>query len=149
MSGDNGETGTGASALITCVADLVTNLTAIAMSGEPHWYRGQANWTWALGPKVFRRKTFREAETALIDAFRSEAALAIGGYPADKWGWISFAQHHGLPTRLLDWTDNPLIALYFACEDPKESKSDGSLYAIRPRALNREAGDGDAGIRPS
>ena len=45
------------------------------------------------------------------------------------------AQHHGFPTRLLDWTVNPLIALYFACSG--EEDEDGCLYAVDPRKFAR------------
>jgi hypothetical protein len=49
--------------------------------------------------------------------------------PKDDWEWLAIGQHHGLPTRLLDWSSNPLVAAYFAAEGSPDT--DCAVYAMR------------------
>src|SRR4051794_38294082 len=74
--------------------------------------------------------TIHDYEIETLNRFKLRANSEIMPQPKDDWEWLSLAQHHGLPTRLLDWTTSPLIALYFATKP--EVKFDGSLDKCNP-----------------
>ena len=70
--------------------------------------------------------------------FRNQARVRHREVPDIKDGasWLFLMQHYGLPTRLLDWTDSPLIALYFAIKDKTTDDEDGVIYGLMPTELN-------------
>lgn len=76
-------------------------------------------------------------ESAYFKKFKDQAIAHLNSNLSNDWEWLMLAQHHGMPTRLLDWTENPLVALYFACE--KEFDKDGRIYRLSSiPALNPE-----------
>lgn len=98
-------------------------------------FRGHADVNWKLIPKVGRpeyRESFSSGlltEQSILDSWKRYSQPHIIVQPKDDWDWLTLAQHHGLATRLLDWTRNPLVALYFATENPAYDE-DACVYIL-------------------
>jgi len=113
------------------------------------WFRGQDNCLQDPIPKLFRslsnkNKPFysEQDEFDLVTTFRNRAPALKETPDRDRLNeWLFFMQHFGMPTRLLDWTESSLIALFFAAyEIPRkkeENKTDPAVWMIHPIELNK------------
>ena len=106
------------------------------------WFRGEESvkWSTALKPKLYRTKhklkeVLRQEQDLRLEFRRRGAHLAGEGKPATHWEWYFLMEHYGVPTRLLDWSDGALVALYFALKPAKISQ-DASVYMLDPWWLN-------------
>jgi hypothetical protein len=109
--------------------DIVTSYSDITVV-----YRGVRSLDHDLVPKIGRYKKLHSKNRAkeeqnILGLFKEQAVPYLTFAPEDDWEWLAIAQHHGLPTRLLDWTRNPLVAAYFAVEGSHDG--DSVVYAYR------------------
>ncbi len=126
--------------VITSIQDLLAHLEDLYKQ-EPliTWYRGQAVKNWTLTPYYFRLDG-SQSESTLLKRFKQSAAMLIDTSPQESFDWLFLMQHYGVPTRLLDWSESPLVALYFAVENlEKHGNEDGSLWVLYPSRLNKNA----------
>ena len=118
----------------------------IGTSLSRSWFRGHTEVYDELTPGVFRqgldvhRRLRGDLEQPIAEHFRREAPVLCDHVPDDEdyISWLFLMQHHGTPTRLLDWTTSPLMALYFCVSE--RQKEDGELWAMYPDNLNKCSG---------
>ena len=124
----------------------------------PLWFRGHRDSTWKLATTLKRQGIEPEQEPQLLNRFRQNAVNYLGTQrPSDdsEWDWMFLMRHHGAPTRLLDWTESALIALYFAVEQRPPAthadvaESDGHVWVLLPTVLNDKARVSDPDSRDS
>ena len=128
------------SAFISVIERLKPELLRHPKTGERSaswniWYRGHSNATWKLIPSMYRCEVHYLLERELLRDFKIRVSSEAAFNTRSENDWLFIAQHHGLPTRILDWTENPLVALFFAVEDYKNGK-DGKIYCIHPAVYN-------------
>lgn len=122
---------------IRSLPDLLRVLGSHQHGPEPVWFRGQAKASWNLKPFLARKPGGLKREQSLAKRFKQDAFLLLSQRPQSEWEWLFVMQHHGVPTRLLDWTESPLVGIYFAVN--QRSRSAGALWVLLPIELNREA----------
>ena len=97
-------------------------------------YRGVPRVTHTLDTSL-QTGGFESKERHLLTSFR-KYALRSAVHGDWVWNWLSLAKHHGLPTRLLDWTYSPYVALHFATFDFRHVDEDAAVWCVDFRRTN-------------
>jgi hypothetical protein len=104
------------------------------------WYRGHENEDWSLSPALLRAPYVakgRHHEETFFFEFKARGQQHLSFRPANDLEWMMVAQHHGIPTRLLDWTESAATALFFAVR-PSDPAHDGAVWVIDPFWLGKD-----------
>lgn len=108
---------------------------AASTGGLPTIFRGVSNEKYELIPSIGRQTKegtlgdITTLESNLITEFKRLSLPELKSTPTLEIEWLFLAQHYGLPTRLLDWSSNPMVALFFAVHGDKDT--DGALYIAK------------------
>lgn len=117
------------------------------------WYRGLSNSQHRLVPSLYRHsesadiEAFAALEHELLARFRQRSIPYLDRQLYTSWDYLFVMQHYGVPTRLLDWTENPYIALFFALSKIESSRQspdtlhDAAIWILDPAKWNRKALD--------
>ncbi|MFI5394104.1 MAG: FRG domain-containing protein [Candidatus Binatia bacterium] len=118
------------------------------------WYRGCGSAAYQLLPSLYRHQRLKtpdelaDLERQLMTRFRQRSIPYHSRSLTDDWDTLFFMQHYGVPTRLLDWTENPFIALHLALMGASKTstpsgklafRSDAAVWMLDPVAWNRHA----------
>ncbi|WP_320151078.1 FRG domain-containing protein [uncultured Tolumonas sp.] len=104
---------------------------------ENVWFRGVASPKYELKPRVHWDKIDKSCEENLIYGFLRDQFRYHTSSNNNPWYMYALMQHHGLPTRLLDWSKSPLVALYFALTQNKIDEADNHrVWILNPYELN-------------
>lgn len=130
--------------------DVLAKVEAFQNGREASWYRGTGNVAYSLVPTIGRKipplgeVELSRTERDITNTFAQRSPPFVNVNFTSEWKSLFYMQHYGIPTRLLDWSESPFIALYFALTSVKRDTAgtpidDVALWCCDPISWNRTA----------
>lgn len=128
--------------------EITSKIEEVAKDGDELWFRGHSSKQWSVYSTLHRylldvdkefhispdTKLLREEEKSLYLKFSAEAWPLLSESQRREWGIVFVMRHHGVPSRLIDWTSRFSGALYFAMQN--RDQQGAAIYMLNPQRLN-------------
>lgn len=117
---------------INSVSDILTHIYELTFSSSTYRFRGQAVYNWPLQPSIYRFNELKRYQTFLYEKIlvklKPQKPIPPITHTNFDLEWLMLCQHYEIPTRLMDWSTDVLIALFFSCYENKYQNEDGALF---------------------
>jgi len=118
------------------IYDYLRIVSILSGGGTVLWYRGSSSLKYGLVPSLYWRKQARW-ERNFVHKFLVRYRAYVRESISNPWEIYALMRHHGLPTRLLDWSRSPLTALFFALTQEPDRDADRVVWILPPYHLNK------------
>ncbi len=134
---------------ISSLMDFTEFIETSMTNQEIMWFRGCGKSSYELNPSLFRNNNFTteeeflDLESKILVQFQQKSIPYLSKSLNTDWEYLFFMQHFGVPTRLLDWTENPYIALFFALTGASKKlhstgySKDAAVWLLNPITWNQ------------
>lgn len=125
---------------VNSLAEYFSIIKGLSVNASLLWFRGHANIDYKLAPSIYRTPYSAKEEAEFMNLFK---AKGVKFFPdkSNYFEWLFLMQHYGTPTRLLDWSENALVAIAFATQYRKEKDKDKDavVWCLNPFCINEKA----------
>lgn len=123
---------------VKTISEYLEVLADLKSEHEKLWFRGHASSEYKLMPTIYREPYSWKNEEAFLHQFKARSSRFLEKIPHDDSEWLFIMQHHATPTRLLDWSENALVAMSFAVQYRNEEHKgkDATVWCLDPLKLN-------------
>lgn len=121
---------------ISSISEFINYVESLSKLGDL-WFRGVPKLEQTPVPGVVWQKNAWKKQNSMEHDFLVSYKSYASNETLNPWEIYCLMQHHGLPTRLLDWSESPLVALFFALTSDCESTEDRGVWVMDPYTLNK------------
>lgn len=124
-------------------SEILEIIEAFQKGSQISWYRGCSDSSHKLQPSLYRHRTKKDfsdiakLEGELSARFSQRSLPFVSTNMSDDWNRLFLMQHYGVPTRLLDWSENPFVSMYFALSSPARKGVNCAVWLCNPIEWNR------------
>lgn len=120
---------------VTSVSEYIALIEKLEKN-KVHWFRGVADVKYKPLPGLIWKNALRR-EGAMEHDFLVAYKSYVANQHLNSWEIYAMMQHHGLPTRLIDWSESALVALYFSLTSEPNKEGSRGVWILKPSELNR------------